>query len=174
MTRSSLHLFKSCGSVAARRIPADCRSKLSVSNPSQSQRGRRSAEIRWCGSAAPVARPYDRTDPVSGRDCRSMMRTGAPFGAPPRRCVFRVPGGDFRQRKKPFELPDPAGFRLRSSAPPARTEGPMVLGRSVDPRPPEVRLTKPDPQAPHPCSANRTPPEGALSEQGWQEYRRGE
>ena len=53
------------GSVAARRIPAGCRAKLSVSNPSQSQvrvAERRNSQPRI---AATVGLPCGETDPVS-------------------------------------------------------------------------------------------------------------
>src|SRR6476619_3427446 len=70
------------GSVAARRIPADCRAKLSVSNPShphQRVAERRNSQARI---AAPVGPSYDRASPVSGRDCWPITRAGAPLGAP--------------------------------------------------------------------------------------------
>jgi hypothetical protein len=82
-TSSFLRPFiEPCGSVAARRIPADCRAKLSVSNPSPLQvrvAERRNSRAR---NAAPVGLPCGMASPVSGRDCRPITRAGAPFGAP--------------------------------------------------------------------------------------------
>ena len=78
-------IVEPCGSVAARRIPADCRAKLSVSNPSHSQKEGIGAP-KFAGAERRARWPALRQGPsVSGRDCRSMTRTGAPFGAPLRR-----------------------------------------------------------------------------------------
>jgi hypothetical protein len=71
-----------CRSVAARRIPADCRAKLSFEPfalPIKREAERRNSRARI---AAPVGLPYGMASPVSGRDCRSITRTGAPLGAP--------------------------------------------------------------------------------------------
>src|SRR5205085_539412 len=85
---------------------------------------------KFAGAETPHPWPALRSD-------RSRQRTGLPVHNADRRAFRRSTaalslslGSDFRTRKKPFELPDPAGFRLRSSAPPARTDGPIVLGRS--------------------------------------------
>ena len=74
------------GSVAARRIPADCRAKLSVSNPShphQRVAERRNSQPRI---AATVGPSYDRAGPSSGRelpahnaDRRASRRSTAAF-----------------------------------------------------------------------------------------------
>ena len=90
----SVRLLSRGGSVAARRIPADCRSKLSVSNPSHSQTGKRSAEIRRRGTPHPLADLTVAPVPPAGGNCRSITRTGAPFGAPLRRFSL-VPGTAF-------------------------------------------------------------------------------
>ena len=77
-----MNLFEPSGIVAARRIPADCRAKLSVSNPSPLQvrvAERRNSQPR---NAATVGLPCGETHPVSGRDCRPITRAGAPLGAP--------------------------------------------------------------------------------------------
>ena len=116
------------GSAAARRIPAGCRAKLSVSNPSQSQvreAERRNSQARI---AAPVGPPCGRASPVSGRDCRSMTRTGAPFGAPLafsldlETAFWKRTGAAFRNAL------DPTGFRPLSSAPPALAGRTHVVG----------------------------------------------
>ena len=107
--------------VTARRIPAGCRAKLSVSNPSplhQRVAERRNSQPR---NAAAVGLPCGETHPVSGRDCRSMTRTGAPLGAPLRRFSLDLRTAFSRRtgaadRRNAL---DSAGFPPRSSAPPA-------------------------------------------------------
>jgi hypothetical protein len=173
-TPSFLHTFiEPCGSVAARRIPADCRAKLSVSNPAQPHQRvaeRRNSRAR---NAAPVGPSYDRTCPSSGREL--------PAHNADRRASRRSTGVFLRPRDRLLETDrgahsnalDSTGFPPLSSAPPARcrTDPCSWAGRCL-PRPPEARLTRPNPQAPPPLR-QQAPPVGALCEQGWLEYRRG-
>src|SRR5438270_150040 len=84
--RFFLHaLVEPWGSVAARRIPADCRSKLSVRTLRTPKRGKRSAEIRGRGTPHPLARLAIGPVPPAGGNGRPITRTGAPLGAPLRR-----------------------------------------------------------------------------------------
>ena len=79
-------IVEPCGSAAARRIPAGCRSKLSVSNPSPLKvrvAERRNSQPR---NAATVGPSYDRTCPSGGRelpahnaDRRTFRRSTAAF-----------------------------------------------------------------------------------------------
>jgi hypothetical protein len=117
--RSSVHVLSRGGALPR---GASLRAVVSNfdSNPSPSYEGGGAPKFAGAAAPHPLARPYDRAGPVSGRDGRSMTRTGVPFGAPPRRCVFPCPRRRLSDPEKPFGLPDPAGFRLRSSAPPDR------------------------------------------------------
>jgi hypothetical protein len=92
-----------CGSVAARRIPAGCRAKLSVSNPShphQRVAERRNSRAR---NAAPVGPSYDRTCPSSGRelpvhnaDRRAFRRSTAAFSLDLETAFWRRTGAPIR------------------------------------------------------------------------------
>ena len=147
------------GSVAARRIPAGCRAKLSVSNPSPLQvrvAERRNSQPR---NAATVGLPCGETHPVSGRDCRSITRTGAPLGAPLR--LFLKPRDRLLKRTVTTSGHNhPAGISpcVHPLHQPFRTDPRSWAGRCLS-RPPEVRLRRPNPQAPHPA-----PPTSAT---GW-------
>jgi len=151
--RFSVHFVDPRGSVAARRIPADCRAKLSVSNPSHSQK--REAERRNSRAriAAPVGLPCGMASPVSGRDCRPITRTGAPLGAPLRRFSFDLETAFWKRTGAAIRNAlDPAGFSpCVHPLPPARcrTDPCSWAGRCL-PRPPEARLARPNPQAPRP------------------------
>ena len=83
---SFMYFVEPWGSVAARRIPAGCRSKFCARTLRKPKRGKRSAEIRGRGTPHPLARPYDRTCPSSGRelpvhdaDRRASRRSTAAF-----------------------------------------------------------------------------------------------
>ena len=120
--------------------------------PPQSE-GWRSADKRWCGSPHPVARLAAKPVPPAGGNSRPITRTGAPIGASPRRFSF-VLGTAFWKGKGAAiaKLLDPTGFHPLLSAPPARyrTDPRSWAGQCL-PRPPEVRLRRPNPQAPHPA-----------------------
>ena len=64
-----------------RAVVPNCRFRT-LRNP---KRGKRSAEIRGRGSPHPLARLTVGPVPPAGGNCRSITRTGAPLGAPPRR-----------------------------------------------------------------------------------------
>jgi hypothetical protein len=84
--RSFLHpCVEPCRSVAARRIPAGCRAKLSFEPFALPKRGKRSAEIRGRGTPHPLARLTIGPVPPAGGNCRPITRAGAPLGAPLRR-----------------------------------------------------------------------------------------
>ena len=163
------------GSVAARRIPADCRSKLSVRTLRSPNRGKRSAESRGRGTPHPLARLTIGPVPPAGGNCRSMTRTGAPLGAPLRRFSFDLETAFWKRTGAAIRNAlDPAGFSpCVHPLPPARcrTDPCSWAGRCL-PRPPEARLARPNPQAPPPLR-QQAPPVGALCEQGWIKYRRG-
>jgi len=82
----SMHFAEPCGSVAARRIPAGCRAKLSFEPfalPIKREAERRNSRAR---NAAPVGPSCDRTCPSSGRelpahnaDRRAFRRSTAAF-----------------------------------------------------------------------------------------------
>ena len=165
---SLLHAFADpCGSVAARRIPADCRAKLSVSNPSLLQQRvaeRRNSRAR---NAAPVGPSYDRTCPSSGRelpahnaDRRAFRRSTAAFSFVLGTAFWKRTGAPIRNAL------DSTGFPPLSSAPPARcrTDPCSWAGRCL-PRPPEARLTRPNPQAP-PLLRQQASPVDALCRAG--------
>ena len=109
---------------------------------------RRKALVR---NAAPRGPSCDRAVPPAGGNRRPITRTGAPRGAPLRRFSF-VLGTAFWKRTGAAirNALDSTGFPPLSSAPPARCRTDHVVGRAVSPRPPEIRLRRPDPQAPHP------------------------
>src|SRR5436190_23418083 len=65
---SFMYFVEPCGNAAARRIPAGCRAKLSVSNPSQSQKREAERRNSRARNAAPVGPSCDRTCPSSGRE----------------------------------------------------------------------------------------------------------
>jgi len=163
------------GSVAARRIPADCRAKLSVSNPShphQRVAERRNSRAR---KAAPIGLPYghglsrQRTGlPIHNADRRASRRSTAAFSLDLETAFWKRTGAAIRNAL------DPAGFSpCVHPLPPARcrTDPCSWAGRCL-PRPPEARLARPNPQAPPPLR-QQAPPVGALCEQGWIKYRRG-
>jgi hypothetical protein len=136
--------------------------------PSPRGAERRKALVRI---AAPVGPPYGKASPVSGRDCRPMTRTGAPLGASPRR--FLCPRDHLLETEGAFRRsPDPARLSpcVHPLHQPLRTR-PHVVGAGGDPRPPGGPVDEVEPAGAAPRSANRTPPEGALSEQGWVEYK---
>src|SRR5258708_6344607 len=70
-------------------------------------------------SAAPIGLPYGIASPVSGRDCRSITRTGAPLGAPLRRFSFVLETASGNGQGPPLRkaLDSAWFFALRSSAP---------------------------------------------------------
>src|SRR5260221_1154075 len=88
----SLCIVEPCGSAAARRIPAGCRAKLSVSNPSQSQKE---------GSGAPkFAGAERRTRWPALRHGLSRLRTGLPAHNADRRAFRRSTGVFLRPRDR--------------------------------------------------------------------------
>jgi hypothetical protein len=108
------------GSVAARRIPAGCRAKLSVSNPSHPNRGKRSAEIRGRGTPHPLAclaagLSRQRTGlPAHNADRRASRRSTAAFSLVLETAFWKRTGAAIRNAL------DPAGFRpafIRSTSP---------------------------------------------------------
>src|SRR6185369_2185082 len=120
------------GSVAARRIPADCRAKLSVSNPShphQRVAERRNSRAR---NAAPIGGPYGRSRPSSGRelpahnaDRRASRRSTAAFSLDLETAFWKRTGAPIRNAL------DSAGFHPRSSAPTSPLpDEPTWLGRA--------------------------------------------
>ena len=146
-------IVESCVIIAARRIPAGCRAKLSVSNPSQSQvreAERRNSRARI---AAPIGRLAAKPVPPAGGNCRSITRTGAPLGAPLRRFSLDL-GTAFWRRTGAADRRnalDSAGFHPPSSASTTRCRtDPCSWAGQCLPRPPEAWLTRPNPQAPHP------------------------
>ena len=116
-----------------------------------SPRGR-SADRRWCGTPHPVARLAVGPVPSAEGNGRPMTRTGAPIGASPRRFPSSSGPPSGNGQGRPFSNAlDSTGFPPLSSAPPARcrTDPCSWAGRCL-PRPPEARLARPNPQAPHP------------------------
>jgi hypothetical protein len=116
---SFLHAFlELCGIVAARRIPAGCRAKLSVSNPSPLKvrvAERRNSQPR---NAATVGSPYGKACPFCGRELpahnacrRASRRPTAAFSLDLETAFWRRTGAPIR-----YAL-DSAGFPPRSSAP---------------------------------------------------------
>ena len=112
-------IVESCVIIAARRIPADCRAKLSVSNPSQSQV--REAERR--NSRARIAAPDGRlaVGPVpsaegNGRshdaDRHAFRRLTAAFSLDLETAFWKRTGAPIR-----YALDSAEFFALRSSAP---------------------------------------------------------
>ena len=101
-----------------------------------SLRGGRSADKRWCGTPHPVARPYDRAGPSSGRELpahdagrRAFRRFTTAISLSP-----EPPSGNGRSRSLVSLIPQ--GFRpafIRSTSPYGR---PHVVGAGGDPRPP--------------------------------------
>ena len=115
-------------------------------------RGGRSADKRWCGTPHPVARLTAKPVPSAEGNSRPMTRAGAPIGASPRRFSFVLGTAFWKRTGAPIRNAlDSTGFHPLSSAPPARcrTDPRSWAGRCL-PRPPEARLTRPNPQAPHP------------------------
>ena len=103
--------------------------------------------------AATVGPSYDRAGPSSGRelpahnaDRRASRRSTAAFSLSPETAFWERTGAADRRNAL-----DSAGFRPLSSAPPARyrTDPRSWAGQCL-PRPPEARLARPNPQAPHP------------------------
>src|SRR6267154_922984 len=82
------------------------------SNPSHSQlRGKRSAEIRGRGTPHPLARLAAEPVPPAGGNCRSITRTGAPFGAPLRRFSLDLGTAFWKRTGAPIRTPlIPRGF----------------------------------------------------------------
>src|SRR5436190_16505890 len=85
------------GNAAARRIPAGCRAKLSVSNPSQSQKREAERRNSRARNAAPIGRLAVGPVPPAGGNGQPMTRAGAPLGAPLRRFSLD-PGTAFWKR----------------------------------------------------------------------------
>ena len=148
----SMHCVEPRGSVAARRIPADCRAKLSFEPfalPIKREAERRKSRAR---NAAPVGPSCDRTCPSSGRelpahnaDRRASRRSTAAFSLSPGTAFWKRTGA-------PIRTPlIPRAFTRVHPPPPARcrTDPHSWAGQCL-PRPPEIRLRRPDPQAPHP------------------------
>ena len=116
-----------------RAVVPNCRFRT-LRNP---KRGKRSAEIRGRGTPHPLADLTVAPVPPAGGNCLSLdletafwKRTGAPI----RNAL------------------DPAGFSPCVHPPPparCRTDPRSWAGQCL-PRPPEVRLRRPNPQAPHP------------------------
>ena len=111
---------------------------------------RRQALVR---NAAPGGSPYGKARPFSGReqpahnaDRRAYRRFAAAFSLDLGTAFWKRTGAADRRNAL-----DSAGFPPRSSAPPARcrTDPCSWAGRCL-PRPPEARLARPNPQAPHP------------------------
>src|SRR5205814_10660805 len=91
-------------------------------------RGKRSAEIRGRGTPHPLARPYDRTCPSSGRelpahdaDRRAFRRSTAAFSLDLETAFWKRTGAPLR-----YPLDSAEFFALRSSAPTSPLpDGPM-------------------------------------------------
>ena len=124
--RFFLHPFEPRGSVAARRIPADCRAKLSVSNPShphQRVAERRNSRAR---KAAPVGLPYGRPSrqrtglPVHNADRRASRRSTAAFSLDLETAFWKRTGAALRNALDP-QVFRPAFIRSTSPLP----DGPM-------------------------------------------------
>ena len=147
---------------AARVLRACCPKWVSSIAPGKRAPGRlggfaphprgRSADRRWCGTPHPVARLAAKPVPPAGGNSRPITRTGAPIGASPRRFSFVLGTAFWKRKGAAFaKLLDPTGFHPLSSAPPARCRtDPRSWAGQCLPRPPEARLTRPNPQAPHP------------------------
>ena len=100
------------GSVAARRIPAGCRSKLSFEPfalPIKREAERRNSRAR---NAAPVGPSYDRTCPSSGRelpahnaDRRAFRRPTAAFSLDPGTAFWKRTGAPIRTPLIPRGFP---------------------------------------------------------------------
>src|SRR6266581_8678029 len=125
---------------------------------------RRQALVR---NAAPGGSPYGKARPSSGReqpahnaDRRAYRRLAAAFFLCPRDRLLETDRGAHSNTL------DSTGFPPLSYAPPARcrTDPCSWAGRCL-PRPPEVRLTRPNPQAPL-----LAPPTSAT---GWRPLRAG-
>ena len=122
-------------------------------------RGGRSADKRWCGTPHPVARLMAKPVPSAEGNSRPITRAGAPIGASPRRFPSSPgpPSGNGQGRPYGTPLIQRAFTRLHP-LPPARcrTDPCSWAGRCL-PRPPEVRLTRPNPQAPPPLRQQASP-----------------
>ena len=141
-----------CGIVAARRIPADCRAKLSVSNPSHSQKEGSGAPKVAGRNADPLARLAIGPVPPAGGNGRPITRAGAPLGAPLRRFSLDL-GTAFWRRTGAADRRnalDSAGTRFHPPPPARCRTDPCSWAGQCLPRPPEARLARPNPQAPHP------------------------
>ena len=119
-------IVEPCGSVAARRIPAGCRPKLSFEPFAIPKRGKRSAEIRGRGSPHPSARPYDRTCPSSGREQPAHNADQRAFRRPTAAFSLDLGTAFWKRTGAPIRTPlIPRGFPafIRSTSP--LPDGPM-------------------------------------------------
>src|SRR3954466_14492552 len=135
------------GSVAARRIPADCRAKLSVSNPSHPHQ--RVAERRKSRAGTPTRWSALRQDPSLLREGTAGPSRGPARLAAPHCGVFLRPRD--RLLKRTVTTSDhnhPAGISTCVHPLHQPVAGrPHVVGARL-PKPPEAWLTRPNPQAP--------------------------
>jgi hypothetical protein len=106
-------LFSQGAGSAGHFHPLGSRGEVSLTNVRE-----RSAERRWCGTPHPVARPYDRAGPSSGRelpvrdaDRRASRRSTAAFSFDLETAFWKRTGAAIRNAL------DSAGFHPRSSAP---------------------------------------------------------
>ena len=162
-----------CGSVAARRIPADCRAKLSVSNSSHPQKREAERRNSRARNAAPVGPSYDRTCPSSGRELpahnagrRAFRRSTAAFSLDLGTAFWRRTGAPIRTPLIPRGFPrfhplhQPVAGRTHVVGPGGVSRGPRRpgwLGRTLRRRP---------------RSANKRHRLAPSVEQGWVDYRR--
>ena len=169
----SMHLFEPCGSVAARRIPADCRAKLSVSNPSHSQKEGSGApkfagaerRTRWPALRHGLSR--QRTGlPAHNADRRASRRSTAAFSLDLGTAFWKRTGAPIRTPLIPraftrfHPLHQPVAGRTHVVGPGGVSRGPRRpgwLGRTLRRRP---------------RSANKRHRLTPSVEQGWMEYRR--
>ena len=127
--------------------------------------------------------PWDFLPPEGAERRKAPLLSFGPSGRRVPRRTRRLPAlhrGDFGPRDRSFRgrTAEPSLALIPeafASVHPARvqpTEGrPHVVGADGDPGPPGDALARHIRGRRRPRSANRTPPEGALGERGWMEYR---
>jgi len=165
----SVHVFEPRGSVAARRIPAgfrpNCRFRtlrnLNTEGSGAPKFAGADRRARWPALRLSLSRL--RTGlPVHNADRRASRRPTAAVSLDPETAFWKRTGAADR-RTTPLI---PRAFPRVHPLPPARcrTDPCSWAGRCL-PRPPEVRLTRPNPQAP-PLLRQQAPPVGALCRAG--------
>ena len=125
-------------------------------------RGGRAPKGAPCGPPPSPAKPLRTLRVPAGA---LSAESASPFGAPPRR--FWASGPCFRGRTADSSPALARGFRpARPSLVQPWNGQPHVVGTDGDPTPPGPVCARHRRGRRHPRSANRTPPEGALSERG--------